>query len=59
MIDNPVCPHCQTEIENWWECVDLDDGANTEITCDGCGRVYWVQTVVNYSFKSAVDEDEL
>lgn len=55
----PKCSHCGTEIENWWEAVDLDDGMKTEVTCDECGKSYFCQTVIEYRFNTAEDEDEL
>ena len=55
----PKCPHCGTEIENWWEAVDLDDGSTTEVACDDCGNTFFTRTLVEYRFNTGIDENEL
>lgn len=37
--DNPTCPHCGKEEDDYCD-IDHSDGAETEMTCGACGKDY-------------------
>ncbi len=52
-FDNPRCPHCGTEVEDWWDGGGLmHDGDKTEFDCAECGKTYKVRMCVETTFQT-------
>ena len=49
--DNPVCPHCGDEEEDWSEYDGLrGDGSEIETDCGSCEKPFRITMSVSYSF---------
>ena len=51
--DNPVCPYCGIEDDEWYDPCDDD-----EVTCGNCEKVYYIRVEVTYVFTSRKEEDK-
>lgn len=49
------CPWCGKEYVNPWDLVTLQKNKDsTDIECDECGKTFWVELKVSYSYVSKV-----
>lgn len=49
----PICPHCSTELTEWWDgYLRGEDGYTDEVTCGECEKEYTVTVHVDVTFDS-------
>lgn len=57
--DCPKCPHCNNDVEDWWDGgITLDDGAVSEFECGRCKETFYIQTLIELKFSTAKTEEE-
>lgn len=54
---NIVCPHCDYEIEDWYEYVN-DGDTDIDIECHNCNEEFNVQVEYSVSFTTSVKKDD-
>jgi hypothetical protein len=52
--DEPVCPYCGGEDQDWWDGlgIEVEDGTEWEATCGYCGEQYKVQACITTTFST-------
>ena len=53
--DNPVCPHCGDEQDDWWDGLTekKNDGDSWQTECGNCEKEFTVTMNASYSFCTA------
>jgi len=56
--DFPVCPHCGTIDEDWWDGLTIEarDGSEWTAKCPECGEEYHVTLTVTTTFTTKKTE---
>lgn len=53
--DNPICPWCEYEEEDWFE-LALQEDDWVEVSCNSCGKTYEVKM---YTYSPTFDSKKL